>query len=392
MIEMDKRQRILLIDFTNYDDFPIGGYLTFARNMMSSFGNELALVGITTSPEDPIGRWFKKTIDGIEYDFFAMIRYNSAKTKKLIPDRLVNYLLLKYYKDRILKIGIENIFLQRQESLLAVSDSKRNICYSFAGLDNPLVNSKYSYGSLLAPWFESRFFKKIGVVSTILGRGDDSAIQSMLSRSNGLLASREVLKFPTRIDTNIFKPLDKNESRVKLRLPEDATIVTTTGRLAWWKGWKFMIDSFMLFNQEVKNSIFYIVGEGEDYNKILSYISENKLTEKVFLTGKKSRDQIALYLNASDLYIMGSYKEGWPTALMEAIACGVPACATEFSSVDEIIIDGVNGYIIRSRSEEQFSSAMLMSMQLQRPVRNNHVTRHSTDMLKTDILHYWKLV
>jgi glycosyltransferase involved in cell wall biosynthesis len=214
----------------------------------------------------------------------------------------------------------------------------------------------------------------------------------MLSRSNGLLASREVVKFPTRIDTNIFKPLDKKESRVKLGLPEGATIVTTTGRLAWWKGWKFMIDSFMLFNQEVKNSIFYIVGEGEDYNKILSYISENKLTEKVFLTGKKGRDQIALYLNASDLYIMGSYKEGWPTALMEAIACGVPACATEFSSVDEIIIDGVNGYITRSRSEEQFSSAMLKSIKLQRPVENSHVTRHSTDMLRADILHYWKLV
>lgn len=60
MSEMDKRQRILLIDFTNYEDFPIGGYLTFAKNMMSSFGHVLALAGITTSPTDPIGRWLDR--------------------------------------------------------------------------------------------------------------------------------------------------------------------------------------------------------------------------------------------------------------------------------------------------------------------------------------------
>ena len=102
--------------------------------------------------------------------------------------------------------------------------------------------------------------------------------------------------------------------------------------------------------------------------------------------------QIALYLNASDLYIMGSYKEGWPTALMEAVACGVPVCATEFSSVDEIIIEGVNGYISRNRSEEQFSDAMAKAVKLKRPVRNEHVTRYSTGNLKEDILQYWELI
>ena len=53
-----------------------------------------------------------------------MARYDSTKTKKIIPDRLVNYLLIKYYRKRILDIGINNIFLQRQESLLALSDCK----------------------------------------------------------------------------------------------------------------------------------------------------------------------------------------------------------------------------------------------------------------------------
>ena len=158
---MGTKDRILIIDFSNYEDFPIGGYLTFARNMISSFGSDLALAGITTSRNDPVGRWFKKKINNVEFDFFAMARYDSTKTKKIIPDRLVNYLLIKYYRKRILDIGINNIFLQRQESLLALSDCKRNICYSFAGLDNPLVNSKYSYGGLMAHGLRTDSLRKL---------------------------------------------------------------------------------------------------------------------------------------------------------------------------------------------------------------------------------------
>ena len=391
MIFMETRKRILLIDFANYEDFPIGGYLTFAKNMMSAFKGELALAGITTSGKDPIGRWFRKSINGIEYDFFAMARYNSDKIKKIIPDRLVNYLLLKIYKTKILEIGIDNVFMQRPESLIAVSCSAKNICYSFAGMDNPLVISKYSYAGLLANWFDNRFFKNIGCAKAILARGDEAAINEMLARSNGSLSNHNVIKFPTRIDTDIFRPGNMKEARNILNLAEDQTIVVTTGRLAWWKGWKFMIDSFKMFAETHADAILILVGAGEDYNKIMQYISENKLTEQIFLTGRKSREEIALYLNAADLYIMGSYKEGWPTALMEAIACGVPACTTEFSSVSDIIIHGLNGCIIKNRNEGEFSLGMNQALKLMRPVKNEHVTRYSTTNLKEDLLTHWEI-
>jgi glycosyltransferase involved in cell wall biosynthesis len=389
---MNKEKRILVVDFTDYEDYPIGGYLTFAKNLMDSFGSDLALAGITTSRNEPVGRWYKKTIRGIEYDFFAMARYDRARTKNIIPDRLVNFLLARHYKKKILGIGINNIFLQRHESLLALSDNTKNICYSFPGLENPLSISKYSYAGLLAEWFERRFFKKIVNVSTILARGDDTAINEMLARSRGALANRSITKFPTRIRTGIFKPFDRLDARKKLGLPAGATIIITTGRLAWLKGWKFMIDSFIKFSGKVIEPMFIIVGEGEDYNRIKLYISDNNLTDKVSLIGKKNREEIALYLNASDLYIMGSYKEGWPTALMEAVACGLPACATEFSSVDEIIFDGVNGYIIRDRDEDQFAECMLKAVKIPRPVKNDHVTKYSTENLKNDLMNYWELI
>ncbi|MHC1733017.1 MAG: glycosyltransferase family 4 protein [Bacteroidales bacterium] len=388
---MEGRKRILLIDFTDFENYPIGGYLTFAKNMMESFGNDLALVGITTSSEDPLGRWFNKTINGVDYDFFAMAYYSKTKTRNIIPDRLANYFLARYFKRKIYVIGIANIFFQRQESLLAIADSSKNVCYSFPGLDNPLAISKYRYAGFVAEWFERKFFRKVLIANTILARGDDEAIRQMIERSRGALDAQRIIKFPTRINANIFKPLAINDARKALCLPGDIILVSTTGRLAWLKGWKFMIDAFAKFAEVMKGSHFVIIGEGEDFTKIKSYISDNNLGDRIVLTGKKSREDIALYINASDLYIMGSYKEGWPTALMEAVACGVPSCVTEFSSVDQIVLDGINGYVVRERNEDLFVSGMLNAIKLKRPVKNDHVTRYSTANLKNDILKHWQL-
>jgi len=157
---MAEVKRILIIDFTNYEDYPIGGYLSFARNLMLSFGPSLALVGITTSSEDPVGKWYRKTIDGTFYDFFAIARYNKAKTKHVIPDRLASYCLVKKYLSKIQEIEINNVFLQRQEMLLAVGNRFENICFCFAGLENPLSISKYRYAHFFPHSLKGFFLNK----------------------------------------------------------------------------------------------------------------------------------------------------------------------------------------------------------------------------------------
>lgn len=389
---MDRGKRVLIIDFTNYEDYPIGGYLSFARSLLDSFGTDLALVGITTCPEDPIGKWFKKNIDGSVYDFFAMARYNKANTRHFIPDRLVNYLLLKYYYKRILEININNIFLQRQELLIAVSEKSRNICFSFAGLENPLSISKYKYAHFISVWFERVFFNRLKDAATILARGDETAIREMINRSRGEVSEHSVIKFPTRINAEIFRPLDKIEAREKLGLPKASTIVITTGRLANFKGWKFMIDCFRIFEKELPDCRFYLIGDGEDYKEIVTYISLLNLKDKIVLEGKKRSDEIALFLNASDLYIMGSYKEGWSTSLMEAIACGVPACVTNFSSASDIIINGENGFVVNDHNEALFVHNMKNALAISRPVKRDHVIRYASSGLKGDLLKYWQLI
>jgi len=385
--------KILIIDYSNFEDYPVGGYLTFAKYLMRSFSEPIALIGITSTRDEPIGIWFRKIINGIEYDFFALKRYNKTKTKHIIPDRLMSYLTLRYYKKEILKKNFQNVFIQRQEILPAVKDFNfSNICYRFPGLDNPLVNSKYKFARFLPGFFDKIFFPSLKNAKVILATGNDKEIEGMIVRSRNLISKDIITKFPTRVNTDIFKPLDKHESRKLTDIPKEGTVVITSGRLSWFKGWQFMIDCFVFFLNEVPDSYFYFVGDGEEYNKIRNYITTKNISERVVLVGRKTALEMALYLNASDLFIMGSYQEGWSTTLSEAIACGIPSCVTNFSSADEIIVQGRNGYVVDNHDEGLFVEGMLKSLKIERPVYNENVKRYSVDRLKEDLLNAWKLV
>jgi glycosyltransferase involved in cell wall biosynthesis len=390
---MNNTRRILLIDFCNYNDYPIGGYLTFANNLKQAFGNELILVGITTETDDPVGKWFKKDINGSIYDYFAIARYSKAKTKHIIPDRIVIYGLLKYYRKEILSFDAKNVFIQRQEVLLAVQKYNfANICYRFAGLDNPLSISKYWFSHAVAKPFEKGFFKSLKKVNTILASGDGSAINEMIQRSKHLISRDDVIQFPTRINTDIFFTSDKMEARQHLGIDKSSTIILTSGRLAWFKGWKFMIDCFEAFLKRMPNSKLYFVGEGEDMSKIQNYINLKGLKELVYLVGRQRSEKVSMYLNASDLYIMGSYQEGWSTSLSEAVVCGIPSCVTNFHSSNEIVIEGKNGFVVAGHQVDPFVDGMINAINIPKPIYNQHIIAFASNRLKTDLLNAWPLI
>jgi glycosyltransferase involved in cell wall biosynthesis len=232
-------------------------------------------------------------------------------------------------------------------------------------------------------------FSSLEHVKLILASADENAIGSMIARSKGKIQRQSVIKFPTRINTDIYKPIDKSAAREKLKIPHSEKVVITVGRLSWLKGWKLMIDSFVLFEKNVPGSVFYFVGEGEDFDRIYNYLELKNLKEKVFLVGKKTQSEVALFLSASDLFIMGSYKEGWSTSLIEAVACGTPACITNFSAASEIIQEGVNGYIEKKWDTDDFANLMKKALSLK--IQDVDVSQYSISQMKTDILKYWML-
>ena len=127
-----------------------------------------------------------------------------------------------------------------------------------------------------------------------------------------------------------------------------------------------MLDSFKLVVEKEPDAHFFFIGDGEDRSDIENYLTELHLTKNVTLLGSRLPSAIADYLNASDVFVMGSFKEGWSTTLVEACACCVPCVVTDFSSAEEMVKDGINGYVLKGRSEKDFADAMIKATELPR--------------------------
>lgn len=390
-----KDKRILLVEICNYTDYPIGGYLSFAKQMLSSFDNQLLLVGLSTD-KTTVGEWGKKEINGIEYDYFSVMHSNLNSRKSIIPARLKSYLAVRKYRDKILSKGVDNVFIQTPEVLFALRKSNiKNVCTRIPGVENPMKISRYWYGKYFASIYDFLFYKLVKKSSVIFASADSNAIKKFIDEGKGILSAEKVIQFPTRVNTEIFYPKNKGNCRELLKLDKNEILITTTGRLNKLKGWEFMLDCFLEFNKIYNNSKFVFIGDGEDRNKIEKKIIDMKLESKVSIAGRLNHDKLSQYLGASNLYIMGSYVEGWATSLVEAIASGIPVCVTDFSSASDLVENGLNGYIIKDHDKAKFVKSMIDCLNLSEndlEQKSLSLENMSVSNLKKSILKHWRLI
>lgn len=386
--------KIYIIELCNFEDYPTGGHLSFAKQMLKAFGSQIALIGISTGCE-PIKKWIKKEVDGIEYDFFSIKRVHKYFKRPIIPDRLKGFYYLSKCHKELKFLESENVFIQTPEVLFAIRNwNIKNICFRSPGVENMLVSSRFWYAKYFKNIFESVLFHNLQKVNTILASADRNAIIAFSKRSNNRIHLSQIVQFPTRIDLRTFKPVERKVARKELNFDFKRKLIVTTGRLGSLKGWKFMINCFELFKASYPESNFCFLGDGEERSRIEKYIRQRNLSNNVFLLGKQNHETIALYLNACDLFIMGSSIEGWSTSLVEAISCGVPVCITNFSSAKELVTDNVNGFVCDNRDEIEFVRKMNQALNISKKAlleKSLEMSKFSVANLKNDLLKCWKV-
>lgn len=383
--------RITIIECCNYRDFPAGGQLTFAKQMVECFGDELVLVGIAESKSE-VGVWTTKSFGSTKIQYFGYIYLRKSPKRPLVPNRLKSYLALRHYRKQIVSGITSRVIVRAPDTLIAIATwGIPDICFYFPGTENPLAISRYKFARIFADIFDLIFFRSVKTVSTILAASDREGIEEVAKRSKNKVGVEAIRQFPTRVDFKIFHKKPKSECRERLGLPSDTIIAVTTGRIAELKGWRFLVDSFAIFQKRKSPSVLIFVGDGEDKQGLLSYVRVADLIDKVLVTGYQSADSVADYLCAADLFVMGSYKEGWSTSLIEALACGTPVCTTIFSSARDCVAQGRNGYVVESRSPKIFANYMEKTLDLNRdclPLKESR-ERFSLETLKEDLFRVW---
>ena len=107
-----------------------------------------------------------------------------------------------------------------------------------------------------------------------------------------------------------------------------------------------------------------LIGDGPEMARLQSLVEELKLHDVVRFTGALPTDQVRSYLAPSNVIVAPSVyardgeRDGTPTVLIEAMACGVPVIASGISGIPELIDHGESGLLVPERDEEQLASAI----------------------------------
>ena len=100
---------------------------------------------------------------------------------------------------------------------------------------------------------------------------------------------------------------------------------------------------------------FYLIGDGPKKSEYLNLVSALGLEKDVFFTGIVIN--VEEYLKGSDLSVlMSTNAEGFPNVVLESLACGTPVIASQGGGIEELIINGENGYLVNEGDFEMLSN------------------------------------
>jgi glycosyltransferase involved in cell wall biosynthesis len=147
--------------------------------------------------------------------------------------------------------------------------------------------------------------------------------------------------------------------RVKdeLGLDEAYPILLNVARLSPVKGQKDLMQAMPRVLERFPQAKLLIAGDGPLLSELEQMRDHLGLQDQVLLLGR--RDDIKALLHASDLFVFGSYYEGLPGAIIEAMATGRCVVSFDIPSLRAVIEDKRSGVLVQGRDVERFAEAIV---------------------------------
>jgi glycosyltransferase involved in cell wall biosynthesis len=148
------------------------------------------------------------------------------------------------------------------------------------------------------------------------------------------------------VDIEAFCPVEPTEQaklREHLRLPE-GPLVVFAGRLAREKGIDVLLRAWPAVIAQIPNARLVIIGQGDERTELEKLVKGLGLTNSVIFTG--GTDAVDAYLKAANVFVLPSFAEGFPIALLEAMATQLVCVGTAIDGTMQLIQDQQTGLLV----------------------------------------------
>ncbi|MBA7715365.1 D-inositol-3-phosphate glycosyltransferase [subsurface metagenome] len=193
----------------------------------------------------------------------------------------------------------------------------------------------------------------------MLGKFYKFFVNYLIGASHGVIASESKTRFRLGLNSYVVYngielpqvPLRKKTSSKK------AIIIGTVTRLNEAKGLTYLLESAKELKTKKYQTKFVIVGGGKLLTKLKKMIIEMRLEDTVELKGESMN--VESHLEMFDIFVLPSLYEGFGNVFIEAMSYLIPVIGTNVSGINEIIKDNVNGLLVKPKSAEEITRAIV---------------------------------
>lgn len=148
--------------------------------------------------------------------------------------------------------------------------------------------------------------------------------------------------------------VSRDELRASVDVPPDAPLLTIIARLTEQKGHRILLDA--LVRPDLAHARLLVVGDGPLRQALESQAANLGLSPRVRFVG--ARRDLGNILAATDVFVMPSFWEGLPLAMVLAMGAGVPVVATRVAGIPEVVQDGVTGLLVPPGDSGELGAAL----------------------------------
>ncbi len=164
------------------------------------------------------------------------------------------------------------------------------------------------------------------------------------------------------VDPNVFFPDRSARDRSLVE-------IVCVGRLVPTKGQLVLLGAIAELLQKGYPLRLRLVGDGADRGRLEAFILEHQLDGSIILEGARNHEATRRLLGQADIFVLASFAEGLPVALMEAMAMEIACVSTYVGAIPELIRDGLDGLLVPPSSHEGLVTAieqLIVDLELRR--------------------------
>lgn len=144
-----------------------------------------------------------------------------------------------------------------------------------------------------------------------------------------------------------------------------------TGRLTRDKGVEYLIQATPIVLKKIPDFQTHIIGEGELSEELKKLVNTLQIQNAVSFLGKLDRSKAIIEYKKCSIFIVPSiWPENLPTVCIEALSLGKPVIATRNGGIPEIIHDGVNGLLCKSKDPHSLANSVITLLEDNTTLKN----------------------